>query len=254
MTIDRDGSIRTAPLAVRCLALSGSFETGLAPPRCFAALAGDFDGQGLSFGALQWNLGRGTLQPLLRRVADRHPAVFVGIFGTDADFLRDLLDAPPAEQLAWAQSIQARNVVGDPWAGRFEALGRMAEFQAIQTEAAQGLFRDAVALARRFGLGSERAIALMFDIRVQNGGIGRAVEARIRADFDGLGSRPSGCDAEAPWLRIVAGRRADVARSRWRDDVRRRKLVIADGAGIVHGRRVDLDADYGIGLKPAFAH
>ena len=30
-----------------------------------AGLSGDFDGQGLSFGVLQWNLGQGSLQPLL---------------------------------------------------------------------------------------------------------------------------------------------------------------------------------------------
>jgi hypothetical protein len=50
------------PLAGRSLALTGSFETGKLPPDCFSALAGDFDGQGLSFGALQWNIEQGSLQ------------------------------------------------------------------------------------------------------------------------------------------------------------------------------------------------
>ena len=45
-------------LNYRCLALTGSFETGRPVPDCFAGISGDFDGQGLSFGALQWNLGQ----------------------------------------------------------------------------------------------------------------------------------------------------------------------------------------------------
>ncbi len=51
-------------LAYRCLALTGSFETGTGIPDCFCGISGDFDGQGISFGVLQWNFGQGTLQPL----------------------------------------------------------------------------------------------------------------------------------------------------------------------------------------------
>lgn len=51
-------------------------------------------------------------------------------------------------------------------------------------------------------------------------------------------------------MRIVANRRADAASARWVEDVRRRKLTIANGAGMVHGRRYDLADDYGIGLAP----
>jgi hypothetical protein len=51
------------PLLKRCLALTGALETGKSAPECFSGLAGDFDGMGLSFGALQWNLYRKTLQP-----------------------------------------------------------------------------------------------------------------------------------------------------------------------------------------------
>ncbi|HEY4744406.1 MAG TPA: peptidoglycan-binding domain-containing protein, partial [Desulfuromonadaceae bacterium] len=61
-------SIQSRPLDYRCLALTGSFETGAAIPDCFAGLSGDFDGQGISFGVLQWNFGQGSLQPLLKRM------------------------------------------------------------------------------------------------------------------------------------------------------------------------------------------
>src|SRR5262245_4294574 len=47
--------LRDRPVAFRCLALTGSFETGTGFPDCFAGLSGDFDGQGLSLGVCQWN-------------------------------------------------------------------------------------------------------------------------------------------------------------------------------------------------------
>src|SRR5438128_12685848 len=39
-------------LARRCLAMTGSFETGSGVPDCFCGLGGDFDGQGMRFGVL----------------------------------------------------------------------------------------------------------------------------------------------------------------------------------------------------------
>lgn len=48
-------------LAERCFALTGAFETASPPPECFCGLSGDFDGRGLSFGALQWCIGQDSL-------------------------------------------------------------------------------------------------------------------------------------------------------------------------------------------------
>jgi hypothetical protein len=36
-------------------------------------LAGNFDGQGMSYGYLQWNFGSGTLQPLFLRLFNEFP-------------------------------------------------------------------------------------------------------------------------------------------------------------------------------------
>ena len=49
----------------------------------------------------------------------------------------------------------------------------------------------------------------------------------------------------------IAIRRADAANPKWVADVRVRKLTIADGVGTVHGAHYDLEAQYGIGLRPA---
>jgi len=105
-----------------------------------------------------------------------------------------------------------------------------------------------LALCTAFDVHSERAVALMFDISVQNGGIKEPVTTRIKHDFATLDSGLGGDDLEVAKLRIIANRRADAASRRWAEDVRARKLTIANGEGVVHGRRYDLETQYGIRL------
>jgi peptidoglycan hydrolase-like protein with peptidoglycan-binding domain len=241
-------ALASEPLAMRCLALTASFETGAPPPECFATGSGDFDGQGMSYGALQWNLGQGTLQALLQDLDRSSPGVLDDVFGDEAGALRTVLARPRAEQLAWVRAIQAptRRRLDEPWQGYFRALGRRPECQAAQVRAARAYHDAALELCRAFGLRSERAVALAFDICVQNGSISKETAARIRADFRAA----PGLD-EAGRLEIVANRRADAARPQWREDVRRRKLAIARGSGTVHGRHYELARDYAITLADA---
>jgi hypothetical protein len=105
-------------------------------------------------------------------------------------------------------------------------------------------------LCRVYGMWSERAVALLFDIKVQNGSINAVVEAQIRRDFAALDPSLSREDLEVARLRAIANRRAEAADPRWVEDVRSRKLTIANGGGSVHGRTYDLEAQYGIRLQP----
>jgi hypothetical protein len=243
-------AILSRPLTHRTLALSAAFETNTPPPECFAGLTGDFDDQGISFGACQWNLGQGSLQTLLTKLDHAHPAVIDAVFGPHAAELRTMLSSPRDKQLAWARSIQSpRSVVSEPWRGLFKTLGRRDECQDVQVQVARGMYEDAQAWCRTFGVGTERAVALMFDIRVQNGSIREATRAQIFRDFQALDPRHP--DHEVERLRVIANRRAEAAAPRWVEDVRTRKLTIANGIGTVHGAHFDLEAQYGIGLKPA---
>jgi putative peptidoglycan binding protein len=242
-------AILAEPLSYRSLALTGAFETNAGPPDCFAGLSGDFDGQGVSFGVCQWNLGQGSLQPLLTSMDRQHPAVVDEVFGPHAAEFRAMLTSSPDEQLTWARSIQnQRSVISEPWRGLFKTLGRRTEFHAIEVEAAGTLYQDALALCHTYGVTSQRAVALMFDIKVQNGSIGATTRAQIERDFRALD--PNQPEAEVERLRVIANRRAEAANPRWVADVRERKLTIANGVGTVHGAHYDLDAQYGIGLKP----
>jgi hypothetical protein len=60
------------------LRLTGNFETNGDP---FAQAAGDFDGQGISMGVLQWNLGQDTLQKLVKRAGRDAVLAAMPIYG-----------------------------------------------------------------------------------------------------------------------------------------------------------------------------
>ncbi|MGD1072408.1 MAG: peptidoglycan-binding protein [Bryobacteraceae bacterium] len=234
----------------RCLALTGSFETSAGIPDCYCGLAGDFDGMGLSYGVLQWNLGQGTLQPLLSDMLSAHENAITAIFAEHTEALRTMLGGSRDAQLGWARSIQdlSRHAVLDPWKSLLLALGRTPEFQAVQVAHAGRIYQNAVYLCRRFGVNTERALALMFDISVQNGGIDDAVDARIRADFAVIP-----VDDEVARLQSIANRRAEASNPRYIEDVRERKLTIANGQGMVHNVWYDLAEQFRIGLRSAFA-
>lgn len=235
----------------RCLALTGAFETSTGIPDCYCGLTGNFDNQGISFGVLQWNIGQKTLQPLLAEMLTAHNDVAAGIFHDSLDSLAGMLGSPLDQQLAWARSIQDPNrfVVFEPWRGYFRALGRTPEFQAIQVEHAGGIMQNARARCSQFGVTSERALALMFDICVQNGSISPTTAAAIEVDFQTI---PPGdeWDVEVAKLRAIANRRAEAAAAAYVEDVRARKLAIANGQGTVHNIPYDLEHQFGIRLQP----
>lgn len=246
----------TKPIDHQCLALTGAIETGHPPPDCFAGLSGDFDDQGISFGALQWNIGQGTLQPLLSQMKENHPDQLSDMFGSNYDALDAMLGESREEQLLWAQSIQdpIRHVLFEPWRGLFQTLGRTQEFQDIETQAAAGIFQAAMDLCSEYNVNSQRAAALMFDIKVQNGGIKGWVKSQIDSDFKQLDSNGmSDADREEAQLRIIATRVAAAANPKWVADVQNRKLTIANGEGIIHGCHYNLEDQYGITLNPAAA-
>jgi hypothetical protein len=183
-------------------------------------------------------------------IAMYHDVAFA-IFADALDTLVKVLASPRAKQLEWADSIQdpQRHIVFEPWKGLFRALGRTAEFQAIQAKYAESIRTKAVSMCDSFGVWTERGLALMFDICVQNGSIGRDTASKIRADFGGIAIRDP-ASAEIARLRVIANRRAEAAASAFVEDVRRRKLTIANGEGTVHNIPYNLEQQFGIRLVP----
>ncbi len=246
------------PLATRVLTMTAAFETARAYPGCFGTLAGNFDGQGLSFGALQWNIGIGSLQPLWVEMRDSHPAELKAALGGLYDGFCRMLDRPRNEQMAWALSIQSPvpnrvNTwrIADGWTNALQTLGTTKEMIAIEVKQADAFYQVALGFCRDYQLTSERGAALMFDVRVQNGSVDRNGSGPlIRADFDQIDPGLAAQDKEVARMEIIARRRAAVARADFRDDVLQRKLTIAQGTGTVHNRAYDLAKDFGIGMVP----
>ena len=240
--------LTNVPLSERCLALTGSFETGRYPPDCFCGITGDFDGMGLSFGVLQWNVGQGSLQPILKQMFEQHPDVSQTIFHEHFGDVQTLGSADLAAQLAFSRSIQSRGQIIEPWLGMLMTLGRAPECQSIQAAQASKLYSQALQLCSDFSLVSERAVALMFDIATQNGSINAATKAQILSDY---GQPPhNAAGNEVARMCSVANRVAANSKPQYVADVRTRKLAIANGGGTVHGILYDLADMFNITLNP----
>jgi len=243
----------TGDLPSRCLALTGSFETGQLAPDCFAAVTGNFDGQGMSFGALQWNFGQGTLQTLLLDMFENHHDIALRIFGEDLDTIKGAIKGGEESSIAFAVSIhdQKTKNLNTHWRHMFMLLGLTPEFQSIETKGATSYYERAVRLSKDYELWTERGLALMFDIAVQNGTIPEKVRELILKDIAGLNQDLSPEEMEVEKMRIVANHRAEAAKPTYVEDVRKRKLCIAEGKGVVHGTAYDLAGQFGLDLRKA---
>jgi SH3-like domain-containing protein len=227
--------------------ITGAFEGGDG----FSNLSGNFDGQGISFGFLQWNFGQDSLQPLLKRMNEKNPSKFRAIFKDGTDQLLSVLNSNNHEtQMKFARSINdSKSRIIEPWNSRFKTLGKESEFQDVQIEFAQSFVSKAKSLCKEYGLRTERGLSLMFDIAVQNGDISKDTKARIMEDRQRKEAELKRSLTEKEFLEIIANRRAEASKPRWVEDVRSRKLTIAKGRGNVHGKYYDLDQEFGLSDK-----
>ena len=222
----------------RCLQVTASFEgTG------FTRVVGNFDGAGITWGIIGFTLANGELGRVLAAINSQHPDIIAVAFGADA---ADILSVsspqtPLADKLRFADSVSLgsnKSGVAEPWLTHFKDLGSRPEVQAIQV----GLARDrywsiATADADNLGMHEELDLLLMFDVAVQDGGMGsknRAQSAKARFAAE----QPATARARR---RIVAEVVADTVSDTFKNDVLTRKLAVADGSGTVHGGAYALD-------------
>ncbi len=242
-----------ASLDERILALTAYFETGKKINEACSIVAGNFDGMGISFGCLQWNLGQGTLQPILRNYFQFGD----GAWKDDPKLreLEEVLERSKTAQLEWARSIQQqsgrKHILLPEWKEAFKQLGP--KTKRFQLQATERRFKVARGWCGQLGLKSERALALMFDINVQNGSLFKVSQKRginVRRSINQRIAN-AGQPSEAHKLVIIAEERAKASNPKWIKDVLSRKLAIANGQGKVHGANVNLD-DFDISLNRPF--
>jgi hypothetical protein len=226
---------------VRCLELTAAFEG-----HNYTLAVGNFDGAWLTWGIIGFTLHHGEVQKILLEVDSRHPDLLKQAFGPNAPRLLDLMRASPTDQQSWADSVTVHGLLAEPWRTGFATLGAFPEVVAIQRRLAHDdYFLPALATACRYGLRSQLGLALCFDVHVQNGGVKRAARSAIRR---ALAIAPA--PAESRLRQMIANAVADTASARWREDVRLRKLAIANGRGTVHRHDYVLE-NWGLSEEPA---
>lgn len=254
--------------------ITPSFETAGDP---YAAVSGDFDGMGISCGALQWNIGKGSLQPMVIAVGqaavraampDRGAAMWQACTSSIAAGLGIVRSWQNGTSLKAGPKAELRALMG--------TAAMRAEQRARIDRVAAKAFERASDWARASGTGepSKRLFCWFFDVVTQNGSLEGLTPQRV-ADFlsraapgkaddlicDFLASRSGNSghvrDAHrngALWRDRTVGEkleilcmsylRSETASSRWRHVVLNRKGTIAIGTGWVNGSLRDFSARF----------
>jgi len=250
------------------LSISGHFEgrTG------WANLTNNFDGQGLSAGLLNQTLGTGSLQPLLSQMRSDHSADFTSSFSSanDASISAMLTqwqanksinaldsndDWRPTEKIyslsamtsstnasvQWASGelYKSNGEFKDDWKLQLQTLLQKPTYVSIQVSAAEKIHSKALSYVSRVVIDDLRTYLLMFDIVVQNGSI---TEARFK-EWEAAVLAEKLTSVNAILKKLVEIRLQDTL-PQWVPDVRSRKYALIDGAGSVHGERLDLTTSY----------
>lgn len=205
----------------------------------YGLVAGNYDGQILSVGALQWNVGQGTLFRLVVLSASTDEARFREIFGSHADWVLEA--ARRRDREAFRAMLRSDGRVDPVWARMWRAWGEAyAELQRV--EGAAPYHRLAERIVRHFGFQTMRAYAWAFDIAVQNGGLGERIMREAVSEVSRLCR--GGREREA--LEYVTGLRGELVKKEFRQAYFSRKLAIVRGRGVVNRSFVDVDRRFGL--------
>jgi hypothetical protein len=234
-----------APLpsvAERCLQLTAAFEG-----HGFSIVQGNFDGAWLTWGIIGFTLKFGSIQKIVLQAWQLDPSTVRAAFGERTNELIGLMTRNKAAELQrWANAISVTPSMApviEPWRSSFMRLGESPLVQQIQIQRAmQAYFDPCLQTAAKYNLTTELGVALAFDIHVQNGSVKPEAHAqivrRIGADFTK--------QREAERREVIANAVADHASRPYREDVRSRKLTLANGSGTVHGEFFKV-ANWGLG-------
>lgn len=218
------------------LEITGSFEGA-----GWGGSARNFDGQGLSFGILQWNYGQGTLQKLLRRYQETQ-GLITG-FPEDINLSAHM---SPQEAIEFSMQMQTAKEVKPEWRKSWDEFGM--KTVGLQKEMAKPYEEKAKTMMGP--LDSIRSFCFFFDVAVQNGSM-KGVTLSHPSDEElfpileaavnnqEIWKLPS--DPEKRMLLKAAWDRAQKSNPPWQMDVFYRKGAIAMGSGYVHRKYHDLD-------------
>lgn len=198
----------------------------------YEALAGNFDGQGMSFGIIQWNFGQGTLGPVLLEMRAADQATFDGCFGANMNFqtlLNSLNSTNTTAQMNWAIGVIASNNAG--WKSAFKKVGEVEAFKKIQLDNADKYndnITSCIKLMRELAPSlmvkvQLRTYCALYDLCVQQNNLVKA-EQLIRTEFPS-----ANITTQKELVIFVCKKRAEKASTAYRADAFSRRMGIIQG-------------------------
>jgi len=137
----------------------------------------NLDGQGVSYGCIQWTQLGGGLYKVLLRMQQADPNAFARIFGPGAARMMMVVSNKSLE------SVDGAYLWNEPWLSRFREAGHWPAFQQAQiTEALQSEYMQAaIQIANLLGVKTERAMVMYFNRTVHQGPAGALNPAKALA-------------------------------------------------------------------------
>lgn len=225
------------------LELTGAFEGS-----GYDQVTGDFDGQGLSLGILQWCIGQGSLQNSILKpyFRDHEPTNHI------EQKLAEIAN------VGISQGLKLSRAYFGGGKGNPKYINGIREFivkaRPYQIAAAKSNFDRAWAYANQYNMKSLKAFCWFFDITVQNGSLkGISKPNPSKYEWEKFIKAEGGIN-KSRWLALQAvndetailcewtNLRAN--KNKWRPDVISRKCTIAHGFGMVHGKLYDFREDF----------
>ncbi len=199
--------------------------------------ARDIDDAGLTMGIAGFTTAHGEVQQLLAEYLSEMPAALNELPARLRDRLTDCMDQRRSA-VQWRKLFYgADNVVSAEWRTALRQWGRCPAMRKLQLHTAKKRFwTPATAAAASLGFTSLQARCFFLDVAVQNGGWRRQHLATVRRMSDWQSN------IEQKSLIVAARAVAACANEEWRNDVLARKMTLATGRGLVHGREWSMAA------------
>lgn len=254
------------------VAITPGFEVSGDP---YQGVSGDFDGMGISCGALQWNIGQGSLQPMVKAVGKQVVTAAMPIYGTQ---LWTACTGPTAAGLKIVRRWQTNQKLNPKARAELKAFMGSDPMRAQQDAkidvVATAAYDSAADWAKAKGddKPSKRLFCWFFDLVTQNGGLEGVTHKAVKyfialnkpertddliCDFLAAQTGRSGHAKDAVknaklWRNKPTGEklelltlsylRSKTANPKWRHVVVNRKGSIAMGGGWVNSSLFDFSA------------
>ena len=225
-----------------CLKITSKFEGA-----SFDTVTGNFDGQGMSLGILQWNINQGTFRAYILNhldllMFDYFPVPITPLYSMDN-----------SASMAWVKDVvlDMNGNVKPEWNDAFKRFLTESSVINLQKRACDKYFHRAKEICGILGFTHEnkRAMAFSFDIAVQSWSLGIDRPEANHSQADSI-TQIYGVDNYMLWnglemseeqqiLIIAAHLRALKCKPEWRNVFFTRKCTIALGLGIVNKEKHD---------------